>query len=343
MFKKLRGLFSNDLSIDLGTANTLIYVRNKGVVINEPSIVAINKRTNKMMAIGHEAKEMMGRTHDDILTIRPLKDGVIADFEMTELMLEEFIRKVSPARFMGKRIVVGVPSGITMVEQRAVRDSAEHAGAKEVYLVPEPMAAAIGVGLEIDQSIGSMVMDIGGGTSEIAVISLSGIVCDTSLKIAGDEFTRAIIYYFRNQHNLLLGEGTAEDIKCALGNAVPLPKEIEMDIKGRDIVSGIPRTLRTDTVEVRKILSEPIGKVIEGTKNTLERTPPELASDILDRGIVLTGGGALIKGLDEKIKQETGLPVIVAEDPLTAVVRGVGQVLENLSKYQAVILKSKKY
>ncbi len=336
-------IFNNEIAIDLGTANTLVYVRNKGVVINEPSIVAINRRTNKMMAIGHEAKEMMGRTHDDILTIRPLKDGVIADFEMTELMLEEFIRKVSPARFMGKRIVVGVPSGITMVEQRAVRDSAEHAGAKEVYLVPEPMAAAIGVGLEIDQSIGSMVMDIGGGTSEIAVISLSGIVCDTSLKIAGDEFTRAIIHYFRNQHNLLLGEGTAEDIKCSLGNAVPLPKEIEMDIKGRDIVSGIPRTLKTDTVEIRKVLSEPIGKVIEGTKNTLERTPPELASDILDRGIVLTGGGALIRGLDEKIKQETGLPVIVAEDPLTAVVRGVGQVLENLSRYQAVILKSKKY
>lgn len=336
-------IFNNELAIDLGTANTLVYVKNKGIVINEPSIVAINKRTNKLMAIGHEAKEMMGRTHDEILTIRPLKDGVIADFEMTELMLEEFIRKVSPARFMGKRIVIGVPSGITMVEQRAVRDSAEHAGAKEVYLVPEPMAAAIGVGLEIDQSIGSMVMDIGGGTSEIAVISLSGIVCDTSLTIAGDEFTRTIIHYFRSQHNLLLGEGMAEDIKCQLGNAVPLPEEKEMNIKGRDIVSGIPRTLKTDTIEIRKVLSEPIAKIIEATKNTLERTPPELASDIIDRGIVLTGGGALIRGLDEKIKQETGLPVIVAEDPLTAVVRGVGIVLENLSKYQAVILRPKKY
>ncbi len=339
----LMNIFNNEIAIDLGTANTLVYVKNKGVVINEPSIVAINKRTNKMVAIGNEAKEMLGRTHDEILTVRPLKDGVIADFEMTELMLEEFIRKVSPARFMGKRIVVGVPSGITMVEQRAVRDSAEHAGAKEVYLVPEPMAAAIGVGLEIDESIGSMVIDIGGGTSEIAVIALSGIVCDTSLKIAGDELTRSVIQYFRIQHNLLLGESTAEEIKCKLGSAAPLAEEIIEEIKGRDIVTGIPKTLKTDSTEVRKVLAEPIGKIIDGLKNTLERTPPELASDILDRGIVLTGGGALIKGLDEKIKQETGLPVIVAEDPLTAVVRGVGKVLENLNKYQAVILKAKKY
>lgn len=339
----LMNIFNNEIAIDLGTANTLVYVKNKGVVINEPSIVAINKRTNKMVAIGNEAKEMLGRTHDEILTVRPLKDGVIADFEMTELMLEEFIRKVSPARFMGKRIVVGVPSGITMVEQRAVRDSAEHAGAKEVYLVPEPMAAAIGVGLEIDESIGSMVIDIGGGTSEIAVIALSGIVCDTSLKIAGDELTRSVIQYFRIQHNLLLGESTAEEIKCKLGSAAPLAEEISEEIKGRDIVTGIPKTLKTDSTEVRKVLAEPIGKIIDGLKNTLERTPPELASDILDRGIVLTGGGALIKGLDEKIKQETGLPVIVAEDPLTAVVRGVGKVLENLNKYQAVILKAKKY
>lgn len=339
----LMNIFNNEIAIDLGTTNTLVYVKNKGVVINEPSIVAINKRTNKMVAIGNEAKEMLGRTHDEILTVRPLKDGVIADFEMTELMLEEFIRKVSPARFMGKRIVVGVPSGITMVEQRAVRDSAEHAGAKEVYLVPEPMAAAIGVGLEIDESIGSMVIDIGGGTSEIAVIALSGIVCDTSLKIAGDELTRSVIQYFRIQHNLLLGESTAEEIKCKLGSAAPLAEEIIEEIKGRDIVTGIPKTLKTDSTEVRKVLAEPIGKIIDGLKNTLERTPPELASDILDRGIVLTGGGALIKGLDEKIKQETGLPVIVAEDPLTAVVRGVGKVLENLNKYQAVILKAKKY
>ncbi|MBX7150151.1 rod shape-determining protein [bacterium] len=339
----LFNIFNNEIAIDLGTANTLVYVKHKGIVINEPSIVAINKRTNKMMAIGRDAKEMMGRTHDEILTVRPLKDGVIADFEMTELMLQEFIRKVSPARFMGKRVVVGVPSGITMVEQRAVRDSAEHAGAKEVYLVPEPMAAAIGVGIEVDQSIGNMIMDIGGGTSEIAVIALNGIVCDTSLRIAGDELTRSIIQYFRIQHNLLLGEKTAEEIKCTIGSAVPLPQEITMEIKGRDIVSGIPRTLTTDSTEVRSILLNPIAKIIEGTKATLEHTPPELASDILDRGIILSGGGALIKGLDEKIKKETGLPVIVAEDPLTAVVRGVGKVLENLAKYQEVILKAKKY
>jgi rod shape-determining protein MreB len=336
-------IFNNEIAIDLGTANTLVYVRNKGVVINEPSIVAINKRSNKLIAIGKEAKEMMGRTHDEIIVVRPLKDGVIADFEMTELMLQEFIRKVSPARFMGKRVVIGVPSGITMVEQRAVRDSAEHAGAKEVYLVAEPMAAAIGVGIDIEESKGSMIMDIGGGTAEIAVIALSGIVCDRSIRNAGDELTKAIIQYFRIQHNLLLGDQTAEEIKCTIGSAVPLPKELTMEIKGRDIVSGIPRTLATDSSEVRKALNEPISKIIEGTKNTLERTPPELASDILDRGIVLTGGGALIKGLDERIKKETGLPVIVADDPLTAVVRGVGIVLENLSKYQQVILKAKKY
>ncbi len=336
-------IFNNEIAIDLGTANTLVYVRNKGVVINEPSIVAINKRSNKLIAIGKEAKEMMGRTHDEIIVVRPLKDGVIADFEMTELMLQEFIRKVSPARFMGKRVVIGVPSGITMVEQRAVRDSAEHAGAKEVYLVAEPMAAAIGVGIDIEESKGSMIMDIGGGTAEIAVIALSGIVCDRSIRNAGDELTKAIIQYFRIQHNLLLGDQTAEEIKCTIGSAVPLPKELTMEIKGRDIVSGIPRTLATDSSEVRKALNEPISKIIEGTKNTLERTPPELASDILDRGIVLTGGGALIKGLDERIKKETGLPVIVADDPLTAVVRGVGMVLENLSKYQQVILKAKKY
>jgi rod shape-determining protein MreB len=340
---ELFNIFNNEIAIDLGTANTLVYVRNKGIVINEPSIVAINKRSNKLIAIGKEAKEMMGRTHDEIIVVRPLKDGVIADFEMTELMLQEFIRKVSPARFMGKRVVIGVPSGITMVEQRAVRDSAEHAGAKEVYLVAEPMAAAIGVGIDIEESKGSMVMDIGGGTAEIAVIALSGIVCDRSIRNAGDELTKAIVQYFRIQHNLLLGDQTAEEIKCNIGSAVPLPKELTMEIKGRDIVSGIPRTLATDSAEVRKALNEPISKIIEGTKNTLERTPPELASDILDRGIVLTGGGALIKGLDERIKKETGLPVIVAEDPLTAVVRGVGIVLENLSKYQQVILKAKKY
>ncbi len=340
---ELFNIFNNEIAIDLGTANTLVYVRNKGIVINEPSIVAINKRSNKLIAIGKEAKEMMGRTHEEIIVVRPLKDGVIADFEMTELMLQEFIRKVSPARFMGKRVVIGVPSGITMVEQRAVRDSAEHAGAKEVYLVAEPMAAAIGVGINIEESKGSMVMDIGGGTAEIAVIALSGIVCDRSIRNAGDELTKAIIQYFRIQHNLLLGDQTAEEIKCNIGSAVPLPKELTMEIKGRDIVSGIPRTLATDSAEVRKALNEPISKIIEGTKNTLERTPPELASDILDRGIVLTGGGALIKGLDERIKKETGLPVIVAEDPLTAVVRGVGIVLENLSKYQQVILKAKKY
>lgn len=336
-------MFSNDLAIDLGTANTLVYVKGKGIVINEPSIVAINTLNQKIVAIGHEAREMMGRTHGEIITIRPMKDGVIADFEITEKMLQEFIRKVSPARFMGKRIVICVPSGITEVEKRAVRDSAEHAGGKEVYLISEPMAAAIGVGIEIEHPIGNMIIDIGGGTTEIAVIALSGIVADTSIRIAGDEMNNAIIQYFKKNHNLLIGEKTAEEIKCEIGSAMPLADELTMNVKGRDLVAGVPKTTEISSVEIRNALSEPILAIIDAVRLSLERTPPELAADILDRGIILTGGGALLKGLDERIKEETGLPVIVAEEPLTAVARGTGKVLEDIQHFSDVMLKSKKY
>lgn len=336
-------MFSNDLAIDLGTANTLVYVKGKGIVINEPSIVAINTLNQKIVAIGHEAREMMGRTHGEIITIRPMKDGVIADFEITEKMLQEFIRKVSPARFMGKRIVICVPSGITEVEKRAVRDSAEHAGGKEVYLISEPMAAAIGVGIEIEHPIGNMIIDIGGGTTEIAVIALSGIVADTSIRIAGDEMNNAIIQYFKKNHNLLIGEKTAEEIKCKIGSAMPLSEELTMNVKGRDLVAGVPKTTEISSVEIRNALSEPILAIIDAVRLSLERTPPELAADILDRGIILTGGGALLKGLDERIKEETGLPVIVADEPLTAVARGTGRVLEDIQHFSEVMLKSKKY
>jgi rod shape-determining protein MreB len=333
---------SSDIAIDLGTANTLIYVKGKGILVNEPSIVALNKQNRKMVAIGHEAKRMLGRTPSDIEIIRPMKDGVIADFEVVEDMLREFIKMVHINRFIHPRMIISVPSSITEVEKRAVRDSGEHAGAGEVLLIAEPMAAAIGVGLEIHQPVGNMVIDIGGGTTEIAVIALSGIVCETSTRIGGDEMTQVIIQFFKRNYNMLIGERTAEDIKCTLGSAVPLGEEITLAVKGRDLVAGVPKTTEVSSVEIREALSEPINAIVDAVRLSLEKTPPELASDILDRGIILTGGGALLKGLDERLREETNLPINVAEDPLTCVVRGVGKVLDDIEFYSKVLMRSRR-
>ncbi len=335
--------FSADLAIDLGTANTLIYMKGKGVVLNEPSIVAFDRNTKKIVAIGNEAREMVGRTHRDIRTIRPMKDGVIADFEIAEGMLREFIKKIHSSWLPSRRIVISVPSGVTEVEKRAVRDSAEHAGAKEVHLIAEPMAAAIGVGMDVDAPVGNMIVDIGGGTTEIAVIALSGIVTEESIRIAGDEMNNAIIQFFKKNHNILIGERTAEAIKCEVGSAMPLDEEISIQVKGRDLVNGIPKTTEGSSVEIREALNESVQQIVDAIKLTLERTPPEIAADILDRGIVLSGGGALLKGLDERVRLETSLPVHIAEDPLTTVVRGTGKVLENLNHYSKVLVKSRRY
>jgi rod shape-determining protein MreB len=339
----LFGVLSTDLAIDLGTANTLIWIRGKGIVLNEPSIVAFDRNTKKIVAIGHEAREMLGRTHRDIKTIRPMKDGVIADFEIAEGMLRAFIKKAHANMLASRRIVISVPSGVTEVEKRAVRDSAEHAGAKEVHLLAEPMAAAIGIGLDVHAPRGNMVIDIGGGTTEIAVIALSGIVNEESVRIAGDEMDNAIIQFFKKNHNILLGERTAEAIKCEVGSAMPLPQEMTIEVKGRDLVTGIPRTKEANSVEIREALNECVTAIVDAVKLTLERTPPELASDILDRGVILSGGGALLKGIDERLRLETDLPFHVAEDPLTTVVRGAGKVLENIHEYSNVLIKTRRY
>jgi len=338
----LLDFFTNDIAIDLGTANTLIYVKGKGIVVNEPSIVAVSKQDRQIVAIGREAREMLGRTPDEILTIRPLKDGVIADFEITEDMLRSFIKRVQINRFVHPRIVVSVPSGITEVEKRAVRDSAEHAGAREVYLVSEPMAAAIGVGIEIQQPVGNMIIDIGGGTTEIAVIALSGIVTETSIRIGGDEMDQVIIQFFKRNYNLLIGEKTAEEIKHSIGSAVPLDEEISIPVKGRDLIAGVPKTTEVSSVEIRESLSEPVNAIVDAVRITLERTPPELSADILDRGIILTGGGALLRGIDERIREETNLPTYAAEDPLACVVRGTGKVLDDIEYYEKVLIKSRR-
>ncbi len=342
LFKNFN-LFSQDLAMDLGTANTLIYAKGKGIVLNEPSIVAFDKTTKKIMKIGNEAKEILGREHGDIRVSRPMRDGVIADFEIAEGMIRAFIKKISSGTFSTRRIIIAVPSGVTEVEKRAVRDSAEHAGAKEVHLIYEPMAAAIGIGLDVGASVGSMVVDIGGGTTEIAVISLSGIVQVESIRIAGDEMNNAIVQFFRKNHNLLIGERTAEAIKCEVGSAVPLKEEITIKVKGRDLVAGIPKTTEVSSVEIREALNDNILQIVEAVQQTLERTPPELSADLLDRGIVLTGGGALLKGLDKRLRMVTNLPVHVAEDPLTAVVRGVGKALENMNEFSRVFIRKRSY
>ncbi len=337
------GFLTNDIAIDLGTANTLVYVKGQGIVLNEPSVVAVDKRSDKVLAIGIAAKEMLGRTPYEILAIRPLKDGVIADFEISEKMLSDFIRRVVKHRYLMKpRIIISVPSGITEVEKRAVRDSAENAGAREVFLLPEPMAAAIGVGLPVDQPSGSMIIDIGGGTTEIAVIALNGIVNNTSIRIAGDELDDSIIMYLKKNYNLLIGERTAEEIKCKIGSAYPLEKEESIEIKGRDLVAGVPKTMKVTSSQIREAISEPVTSIVEAVRQALELTPPELASDILDRGIIMTGGGAMLRGLDKRLRQETNLPVIVADDPLTCVVRGAGRCLENLPQFSKVLSKSRR-
>ena len=327
LFTLVAGFFSNDMAIDLGTANTLVYVKGEGIVLNEPSIVAIHQADNTVLAVGKEAKAMLGRTPGNIVAIRPLKDGVIADFDVTEKMLGYFIRRVHKRRALVRpRIVIGVPSGITQVEKRAVRDSAMQAGAREVYLIEEPMAAAIGAGMPITEPGGNMVVDIGGGTTEVAVISLSGIVYSRSVRIAGDEMDEAIVQYIRKNYNLLVGERRAEEIKIRLGSAYPMGGERRtMEVKGRDLIDGIPKTIVIGDDEIREALREPIMTIVDAVRTALERTPPELAADIVDKGIVLTGGGALLKGLDLLLRQETNLPITVAEDPLSCVALGTAR------------------
>jgi len=327
---------SGDIAIDLGTANTLIYLKGKGIVINEPSIVAFSTSMRKVIAVGSEAKEMLGKTHPDIQIIRPLKDGVIANFEMTDGMIQGFIRKINISRFARPRMAVCVPSGITEVEKRAVKDSAERANAREVHLIEEPVAAAIGIDIDISKPIGSMIVDIGGGTTEIAVIALNGVVTKESIRVAGDKMDDAIIQYFRREHNLLIGERTAETIKMTVGSAFPGDDQ-DIQVKGRNLVAGIPRTIEINSSEIRECLHETVDIIVDGIKRTLESTPPELSSDILDRGIILTGGGGMLKGLDQRIIAETELPVNVAEEPLLSVIRGTGKALDNLEKYADVL------
>jgi rod shape-determining protein MreB len=336
------GWFSNDLAIDLGTANTLVYVKGKGIVLSEPSVVAVRadgRGPNKVLAVGKEAKMMLGRTPGNIVAIRPMKDGVIADFEITEAMLRHFIRKVHNRRTLIRpRIIVSVPSGITQVEKRAVRESAESAGAREVYLIEEPMAAAIGAGLPITEPTSNMVVDIGGGTTEVAVISLAGIVYSKSVRVAGDKMDEAILQHIKRKYNLLIGERTAELVKTTIGNAYMGEVVERMQIKGRDLVSGIPKIIEIDSDEVRESIREQIDTIVETVKIALEQTPPELAADIVDRGIVLTGGGALLKGLDKLLREETALPITITEDPLSTVVLGSGKALDNIDILREVMI-----
>jgi rod shape-determining protein MreB len=331
--------FSYDLGIDLGTANTLVYLRGVGVVIREPSVVAINKDTGRVLAVGSEAKKMIGRTPANIVAIRPLKDGVIADFETTQRMLEYFMRKARvPGRFFPPLLVIGIPSGITEVEKRAVYDSAKSAGAREVYFIEEPMAAAIGAGLPVDEASGSIIVDVGGGTTEVAVISLGGIVTSVSIRIAGDEFDESIVNFAKLKYNLLIGERTSERIKIEVGSAFPLKEELSTLMQGRDLVTGLPKTVRVTSPEVREALAGRVNQIVKAVKDALEETSPELSADVYERGIMLAGGGALLKNLDKRIAQATGIPTFLADDPLTAVVNGTEKVLEDIERLRHILV-----
>lgn len=336
------GLFSNDMGIDLGTATTLVFVKGEGVVLCEPSVVAIERGTSHVLAVGEEAKRMLGRTPGNIIAIRPMKDGVISDFEITEAMLRYFIKKVHHRKVLVRpRIVIAIPSGITEVEKRAVKDSAERAGAREVFLIEEPIAAAIGVGLPIQEPIGNMIIDIGGGTTEIAVISLCGTVFSKSIRIGGDEMNEAVIEYLKKTYNLMVGERTSEEIKIKIGSAYPLEEEMSMEVKGRDLVAGLPKTVTITSEEIRESLQEPLRAILEVIKISLERTPPELAADLIDHGIVMAGGGSLLRGLDKLISEETGLPVHITDDPVTAVANGTGIVLSEIQYLKKVTVPVK--
>ena len=337
----LTGFLGRDMAVDLGTANTLVYVRGRGIVLNEPSVVAVNTSTNAILAVGAEAKRMIGRTPAHIRAIRPLKDGVIADFDITEKMLRYFIQKVHHRRFMAKpRVVVCVPSGITGVEQRAVEEATISAGARAAFIIEEPMAAAIGAGLPIHEPSGNMVVDIGGGTTEVAVISLGGVVTSASVRVGGDELDEAIIQHVKKEYSVALGERTAEAIKLAIGSAFPTADDMLAEIKGRDLVSGLPKTIHVTAEEIRRAIEEPVNSIIDAVKNTLDRCPPELAADLMDKGIVLTGGGALLKGMDERLKHETGMPIHVAENPLSCVAIGSGKCLEEFEVLKRVLISS---
>jgi rod shape-determining protein MreB len=332
MWSNILGLFSNDIGIDLGTANTLVYVKDRGIVLREPSVVAVQAGTKRILAVGEEAKRMLGRTPGNIVAIRPMKAGVIADFEITEAMLRYFIRKTQGRRKMVRpRVIIAVPSDITEVEKRAVKDSATHAGAREVFLIEEPMAAAIGVGLPVQEPAGNMIVDIGGGTTEVALISLAGVVFSRSVRVGGDEMDECIAQYMKRVYNLMIGERTAEEIKITMGSAYPIEEETTMEVKGRDLVAGLPKTLTVSSGEIREALQEPISSIVDAIRITLERCPPELAADLVDRGMVLAGGGALLKGIDKLIAEQTGLPVHIADDPLSAVAEGTGVVLNELN------------
>jgi len=338
VFGKILGLFGKDMAMDLGTANTLIYIKGKGVVLNEPSVVAINRDSGKPIAVGHKAKEYLGRTNPSILASRPLKDGVIADFDLTRLMIREFVSNVRTAAGLVKpRLLIGVPTGVTQVEKRAVIESAEQAGARDIYLIEEPMAAAIGAGLPIHEPRGSMVVDIGGGTTEVAVISLGGIVTAQSIRVAGDELDDAVLQYVKKEFSLAIGDRTAEEIKIQMGSAWPLELELTADIRGRDLISGLPRTIQVTTEQVREALAEPISAIVDAVKTTLDKTPPELAADIMEDGITITGGGALLGGLDQRLMHETGMPIRIADEPLYSVVIGSGRALENIDAMRGLM------